>query len=142
MTGCVDAQKDWAEDFFQDMRSAEAEKGIDKNKEIADKYFPPDMKIEDANKKLRHLASHGFDVKEYRHSWARVWPAGPKVQYKDDETGRNLKNTIPENTALIVAEKAFFSPPSPVRKKISVKITQNIAANSTATEVKIWSDFI
>lgn len=74
---------------------------------VLHKYFPPGMKTEDAFKLLRQLKERGFDVSEYRHEGARIWPDGELKPYLYEETRRNMQQQIPKGVSRFHAEKKY-----------------------------------
>ncbi len=71
------------------------------------KYFPEGMKTEDAFRLLRRLKEEGFEIGEYRHEGARVWPDGELRPYLDEATRRNLQNQYPKGLSKFTAKKQY-----------------------------------
>jgi len=74
---------------------------------VLHKYFPPGMKTEEAFKLLRQLKERRFDVSEYRHEGARIWPDGELKPYLYEETRRNMQQQIPKGGSRFHAEKKY-----------------------------------
>lgn len=71
------------------------------------KYFRPGMKAEEAFKLLRQLKDDGFEIAEYRHEGARVWPDGEFKPYLDEATRRNMQIVHPKGVSRFTAKKQY-----------------------------------
>lgn len=94
--------------MIKEMDSAYAvkERGEDVTR-VVQKYFPPGMLMEDAFKLLHQLKKQGFEIGEYRHEGARIWPDGELKPYTDEATRRNLQQQYPKGVIEYVAEKKY-----------------------------------
>lgn len=71
------------------------------------KYFRPGMKAEEAFKLLRQMKDDGFEITEYRHEGARVWPDGELKPFLGEVGKLTYQRRHPKGASDFIAQKQY-----------------------------------
>lgn len=107
------------------------------------RYFAPGMKADAAFVLLRSLREADFEVSEYRHYGARVWPNGEFMPYWDGATRHNRKSRYRDRVSAFVARKRYGHPGLMTQKNIVISFRiEDGSGVISAIEGDFWIDFI